>query len=741
MDVWTSTSQQDDLNVYLGLWTNWSHGRIMGSTLTLTRSHGALVIAFAAFFVTIIASRFWRMACIVIHYTYSRPGPELHDIIYHHRQTILRNSPSATSGLWTLVQVLFAHRKFSRHLFIRIFPILLFSLICLSGFTTLTYFLPQIAMSVDDQVLLVGNRCGQIDEAAAVNYNYSRALVTLEPYISSKISNAENYARQCYSGSGQIPQCSTFVSNRIPSTVNTTAGCPFHPDICRLNNSNIRLDTGFIDLRKYYGVNNPVNEDMSVRQTLHCAPLVTEGYTSTNQTEHYNLTIYHYGSYRNRRELEHPYLDGTIEFISIEGQYDTTDWGRYKLHAYNFQLHSLVVNGTMTERSEFQPIPHLQRGDSDLSIVFLSGAGTHFLQPSLDPWYRATTPDMNAIFESGDNYVFEIRMDGAASPMGCAIQWQFCQPGPSGALICGDLASFNDATSSFLRRAVRKDSKLYWYLNIFSNGPALSDVIGKLNSQSLTSQTTMFSGAQGPIPENQWQLDVAHWWATLLAAAQASFIDTVTGPPIHFQIPSEMIRGPMDADETAACGSQKIRSTTCSSFNMFGLAFFFVAGSLIVVASLALEPLLAALHDRWGYQQHAYLEWVSQETLQLQRLAHEELGFGTWSGATSAIPTVELGDKLAGLDATDPKHPRLRVAVPKVEDGSDTANSGSENVNTDSLPIVSRANSACSSSHPVSILETRDDVSSLDTTGVEVPSHNPVEGQMAREAQAATRVT
>ncbi|KAI0439641.1 hypothetical protein F4803DRAFT_530345 [Xylaria telfairii] len=743
MDVWASTNRQDDLNVYLGLWTNWSHGRIMGSTLTLTKGNGALVIAFAAFFVTIIASRFWRMACIVIHYTYSRPGPELYDIIYHHRQTVLRNSPSATAGLWTLVQILFAHRKSSRQLFIRIFPVLLFSLICLSGFTTLTYFLPRITISVDDQVLLVGNRCGQINEAAVLKNNYSGSLVTTKPYISSQISNAENYARQCYSGSGQIPQCLTFVSNRIPSTINTTAGCPFHPDMCRLNNSNIKLDTGFIGLRKYYGVNNPGSEYLSVRRTLHCAPLVTEGYTSTRQGERYGLTTYHYGSYRDMRSSEQPYLDGTAEFVAVEGQYpDTKHWGRYKLPAGNFQLQilsSLVVNGTMTKGSEFRPIPHLHRDDTDLSIVFLSGAGTYFLQHSLDPWYRATTPDMNTTIESGDNYAHGFRMDEAASPLGCATQWQFCQPGPFGALICGDLASFNDATSSFLRRAVYKDNRLYWYLDIFYNSLALSDTIGKLNSQSLTSQTTMSYGIQGPIPENQWQLDVTHWWATLLAAAQASFVDTVTGPPSYFQITSEMIRGPMDADETAACGSQKIRSTAYSSFNMFGLAFFFVAGSLIVVASLALEPLLAALHDRWGYQQHAYLEWVSQETFQLQRLAHEELGLGTWSGATSAIPTVELGDKLAGLDVTDPKHPRLRVAGPKVESDSDTANSGSDNVNTDSLQIASRVNSACSSSHPVSILQTQDDVSSLETTDVEVPSHDSIDKQMAGEAWAATR--
>jgi hypothetical protein len=41
----------DDIPVYLGVWTNWSRGQVMGSTLTLDRRNGSLLIAFLAFFV------------------------------------------------------------------------------------------------------------------------------------------------------------------------------------------------------------------------------------------------------------------------------------------------------------------------------------------------------------------------------------------------------------------------------------------------------------------------------------------------------------------------------------------------------------------------------------------------------------------------------------------------------------------------------------------------------------------
>lgn len=49
-------------------------------------------------------------------------------------------------------------------------------------------------------------------------------------------------------------------------------------------------------------------------------------------------------------------------------------------------------------------------------------------------------------------------------------------------------------------------------------------------------------------------------------------------------------------------------------------------------------------------------------TLQLQRLAHEELGFGTWSRGAHEMPSTEPDELLGYLDITDPGHPVLRAA-------------------------------------------------------------------------------
>lgn len=77
-----------------------------------------------------------------------------------------------------------------------------------------------------------------------------------------------------------------------------------------------------------------------------------------------------------------------------------------------------------------------------------------------------------------------------------------------------------------------------------------------------------------------------------------------------------------------------------------------------------LEEIVAGVeklrHHRGEQLTYAHLEWNSNATLHLQRLAHEALGLGTWSRTSESIPVTKAGDKLGVLDITDRMHPRLR---------------------------------------------------------------------------------
>ena len=105
---------------------------------------------------------------------------------------------------------------------------------------------------------------------------------------------------------------------------------------------------------------------------------------------------------------------------------------------------------------------------------------------------------------------------------------------------------------------------------------------------------------------------------------------------------------------------QKIRSTAYASLSVFGLCFTIIVGILITLTSYILEPIAAFLHNKTGHSPYAHLEWRTNSTLQLQRLAYEEAQLGTWSRCTDTIPVTEPDEILAGLDTTNLKHPVLQ---------------------------------------------------------------------------------
>jgi hypothetical protein len=87
--------------------------------------------------------------------------------------------------------------------------------------------------------------------------------------------------------------------------------------------------------------------------------------------------------------------------------------------------------------------------------------------------------------------------------------------------------------------------------------------------------------------------------------------------------------------------------------------FTYISGCLITLVSLIAEPVLSFLSIRRKDKQYATLEWTTNESLQLHRLAHQELEMGNWSGCSDHVPMTEPDDLLANLDISDVKHPVL----------------------------------------------------------------------------------
>ncbi|KAH9894506.1 hypothetical protein F4778DRAFT_794546 [Xylariomycetidae sp. FL2044] len=625
---------------------------------------------------------------------------------YHQRQVILRNSPSPENSITQLLRLLWTSRA-SKHQTPKVPTAIaaVIGVVFLVSFTAAGGFSSRISSSVGDEVLVSSSRCGRLYS------NFKSSDQGSLQYFTESLSNAANYVQQCYTGAKGTVGCGRFAKPRLPTTLNTSAACPFPEEMCRSPSRNIRLDTGFLDSHKDFGLNSPPDQRVLWRKVLQCAPLVTKGFSKQETLASYKVTSYYYGA-------RFPY-DYLYRSESVQLQYARVLSQELELTpVYDIGgVIGEIRNGKIdTNNSDFVPIDLLHRNDADVSIVFLSGNGVVYSSPTSDEWYQVSSgPTNSTVLTLGEAYNTPVYLPmEPASPLGCTEQHQFCStefPGTSG---CGPLGSMRDALAGVtpffnttytdfaagvasgdadapgLARLVYFATHFFWE---FSFSVSATNLLG---SASLLSNRN--SGVQGSLPSNQWQLDVNHLWDISLAKWQAMFVDTAHSITYHRRL--QIWQNFSSPSLEKLCNSQKIRSTAYGSFSVFSLAFTFGVGILIILTSYLLEPILRFVYKK-GYSQYPYLEWVTNGTLQLQRLAHEEMKLGTWSNCSVDMPLAAEDELLGCLDITDLKHPIL--SAPSIPLGQSASSRGSlipepsSNTATavgadNSIPVVSSKN-------------------------------------------------
>ncbi|KAI1361337.1 hypothetical protein F5Y08DRAFT_347954 [Xylaria arbuscula] len=634
--------------VYLGAWINWSRGPVFGATLTLNRKTGTLLIAFTAFFVTIVASRFWRIICSILHRKLSTT--DYRDALHHQCQAVFRNSSSSGSGLWLFIRISWAWRHLTQKNPSRMLPYIIFASFCLLAFSLASVFSSSISTAVGDEVLIDGTNCGFVNMNLLLTAK--ERVQIFVPWEAGVVSNAISYAQQVYS-----------------------------PDRTGV------LANGKVNICRDLGLNLPPDQCFILRNVAHCAPLETAGRSEATEYGGYsNYTGYKYGPYVNPRTNELDASNYTTIVEDVYSQYKLSATGASNVGYGLVSVACRTRNGSAAY-GDFYPDPDLQRPDADISIYFLFGNGVVTSAPVDDPWYRSNVPATQySVYGKRLNTRYQQRVEifqpaEAASPLGCALQWQICK-GPSGlSSTCGSLTSYTDtfegALTSFgvgwelfqnantlkqIADAYASDeeaSRYLWMLMALHSYPQMfSDTIGILGFQSLASRRSLVNGIQGPLPNDQWKVDVSNWWNISLAALQASMVDTANG--IYDPALMKIKINATNPGQKAMCRNQKILSTSYTNMSLFGLYFTYIVGTIIIVASYVLDPILSFAQKRWKNREYENLEWACNETLQLQRLAYEESGQGDWSKRTDSIPVTAAYQELAPLDVSDPQHPLLR---------------------------------------------------------------------------------
>ncbi|KAK1753688.1 hypothetical protein QBC47DRAFT_430588 [Echria macrotheca] len=658
-------------DVQVGSWTNWSRGQVFGATLTLTRENGGLLMSFLALFVALVFLRIWRIICFFLHFAYSSQVPR--DGLHHQRQAALRTAVNPDNGVYAIITLIWSWRHRAGRVWFRLLPTLGLAIGYFCAMTLATGYSSKIASTVTTEVLLAGNQCGYMDISLATD-NLTTVMQVFIPTRVQDLISADTYARQCYAPdtTGGL-NCGLLVRPQLTSAiVNNNASCPFHSNTCRTTHSNLLLDTGLLDSHKHFGRNTSPGERFQYRRVLHCSPLATEEYTSIyNESLDDSFIRYHYG--RPIPSVDEKRDNFTVQFlrnVSVSYEEMESNGGDTKNdYTVRFDL-AFGKNGSVhPQMSSFYPIPELNRPDADVYLFFLTASGVIFSQPVQDPWYRATKLYSRKLSQAsileGDMEIY--MQDEPGSPLGCAEQHQLCFPGaPDGVDGCTPLVSFDDLLNGgYASRAIHDESKrpgLEWMLNT-TIGKSLQAFhpIAVIGNGALKARTSITGGHQAPLPSTQWQTEVQHWHSSVLSHLQWQFVEAVTGPrDPRLNQTFQFARTPTDK---SLCGNQKVLMSDYVSFSIFGLSAILTVGCLVIVLSWILEPLTGWIRRRKG-PPYALLEWTTNGTFQLQRLAFEANGLGTWSRAIDSVPVTRPGEDLGVLDISDPKHPKLRGPSP-----------------------------------------------------------------------------
>ncbi|KAI9795054.1 MAG: hypothetical protein M1816_000076 [Peltula sp. TS41687] len=580
-------SQELGAKIYYGAWTNWSHGRILGATITLSTRSGGLLTAFLAIFVAAAGAALWRILAFIAHQARTSQSPQ--DGLHHQQQVILRNTGSSGVASWEFLQLAYAWWRLAKRPFWRSLPLVLLALINMIAFAVAGVFSAEVTKAAGTSVLVKGNLCGNW------TLNSTDASTAFVHKTVNDTVTAMSYARSCYGGTYNPIQCNQYVKQSLPYTINRNDTCPFASNLClrsdkgRYYRAPISLDTGNLSSHDDLGINSEAKNKILYRRKTTCAPLGDTGYITTfNYTEAQNQSL----GYFNGQPGD---VIDFFNFGPINGSRPTNFTFSYNRRAasvgYGYAFDAVDFASGDGPNNSWTPIEALFRNDADVSLIFLSANDIIYAGKIKDPIFQATT-ESKTFKEAGNNVTF--------------YTTDYC---------------------------------------IYGRG-----------ASALRAQEVVRGLFSEPLPDNQWQAEVEYWFTIGLAKLQRYIVSYAAGVPFYAANVSKgtYISKPSDAASQYVCDNQKVQVTGGTiSFSTLGVVLIVIFGGLLIGTSLVLDPIIGLISKHKKKKKknahHRHRQWAVEEKLQLQRLAFEGAGLGTWSNGNATVPITRPDEKFEVL--------------------------------------------------------------------------------------------
>jgi hypothetical protein len=162
----------------------------------------------------------------------------------------------------------------------------------------------------------------------------------------------------------------------------------------------------------------------------------------------------------------------------------------------------------LSRQTSGNPIPELLVKDGDVTVLFLSSNDVSFLNKTADPWYSAQTLQG---YTPGNSSVPLYVHDGAVRALGCIERLQFCNPNLPANSSCAPLTGSSQAfqLGPQLWQDLTQQAYFNWSTSsIDITAPGIDEIVLIIGAAVLQSRSTLITGIQSFIPDNQWELEV-----------------------------------------------------------------------------------------------------------------------------------------------------------------------------------------------------------------------------------------
>ena len=144
--------------VFVGIWTDWSKGRVSGSTLTLPVRDGTILISVLSLFIQLTGGQSWSILCFIAHQL--RTTREDKDGLYHQQQATLRNNASDAGTSWHIAKIGWSWRTQTSKSISRSMWLIFLGLIHLLLFAAAGILSSHIVIVGNEVLLAASSTCG-----------------------------------------------------------------------------------------------------------------------------------------------------------------------------------------------------------------------------------------------------------------------------------------------------------------------------------------------------------------------------------------------------------------------------------------------------------------------------------------------------------------------------------------------------------------------------------------------------